>query len=243
MILEPLNHNEIKNLSYLKSKYKEIFEFLKEQDTGIEMTFDNFLEKFQIDRSTYIMCLQIQLKIPQIFLKRTLSNICTNAFNKSTSNIWYANTNIQYILDSYAAATYCTSYMTKMDKNITSELQSIIQKCIDNKVLADEQILKLGNVFLNAQQMSAQLAIYLILSLPLYHASRTFKFINTSAPQDRAFVLKPQHVLLKLEPELTDIMCKSIIDRYIERPHILKNVCLAEYVSNYSWSSKKIIKC
>ncbi len=122
-------------------------------------------------------------------------------------------------------------------------MQSIMQKCIDNKVLANERILKLGNAFLNAQQMSAQLAVYLILSLPLYHASRTFKFINTSAPQDRAFVLKPQHVLLNLEPESTDIMCKSIIDRYIERPHSLKNVCLAEFVSNYSWSSKKIIKC
>ena len=35
----------------------------------------------------------------------------------------------------------------------------------------------------------------------------------------------------------------TIIDRYIERPHSLKDVCLAEYVSNYSWLSKKIIKC
>ena len=82
--------------------------------------------------------------------------------------------------------------------------------------------------------MSAQLAIYLILSLPLYHTSRTFYFINTSAPQDRALILKPQHVLLQFEHESTNIMCKSIIDRYIERPHSLKNVCLAEYVSNYS---------
>jgi hypothetical protein len=157
------------------------------------------------------MCLQIQLKRPQIFLKRTVSNIRINAFNKSISNIWYANTDIQFILDPYAAATYCTSYMTKVDKNITSELQSIMQKCIDNKVLADERILKLGYVFLNAQQMSARLAIYLIFFLPLYHASRTFKFIDTSGPQDRAFVLKPQHMLLNLEHESTYIMCKSII--------------------------------
>ena len=78
MILEPINHNEIKNLNYLKNKYKEIFEFLKEQGAGLEITFDKFLENFQINRSIYIMCLQIQLKRPQIFLKRTLSNMCTN---------------------------------------------------------------------------------------------------------------------------------------------------------------------
>ena len=242
MILEPINHNEIKNLNYLKNKYKKIFEFSKEQGAGLEMTFHKFLEKIQTNRSIYIICLQIQLKRPQIFLKRTISNIDTNAFNKSISNLWFANTDIQFILDPYAAATYCTSYMTKVDKNITSELQSIIQKCINNNVLADERILKLRNAILNAQQMSTQVAIYLILFLPLYHASRTFKFINTSAPQDRAFVLKPQHMLLKLEPESTDIMCKSIIDKYIEIPHSLENVCLAKYESNYNFSSKQIKK-
>ena len=80
------------------------------------MTFDTFLEKIQMNWSTYIMCLQIQFKKPQIFFKCTLYNIYTNAFTKSISNIWYANTDIQFILDLYAAATYCTSYMTKVDK-------------------------------------------------------------------------------------------------------------------------------
>jgi len=49
MVLEPLNHNETKNLNYLKTKYKEIFEFLKELGIGTEMTFDEFLENFHID--------------------------------------------------------------------------------------------------------------------------------------------------------------------------------------------------
>ena len=51
------------------------------------MTFDKFLENFQINHSIYIIYLQIQLKRPQIFLKRTLFDIRTNAFNKSISNI------------------------------------------------------------------------------------------------------------------------------------------------------------
>jgi hypothetical protein len=37
--------------------------------------------------------------------------------------------------------------------------------------------------------MSAQLAIYLILSIPLYHCSRFFAFINTSPLQELAFEL------------------------------------------------------
>ena len=76
--------------------------------------------------------------------------------------MWFANTDIQFILDPYATATYCTSYMTKVDKSMTTELKSILQICITDKTNANIRILKLGNAFLNAQQMSAQLAIYLI---------------------------------------------------------------------------------
>ena len=98
--------------------------------------------------------------------------------------MWFANTDIQFILDPYATTTYCTSYMTKVDKSMTTELKSILQKCITDKIDANIRILKLGNAFLNAQQMLAQLAIYLILSIPLYHCSHSFAFINTSPLQE-----------------------------------------------------------
>ena len=74
--------------------------------------------------------------------------------------------------------------MTKVDESMTTELKSILQKCITDKIDVNIRILKLGNAFLNAQQMSAQLAIYLILSILLYHCSRLFAFINTSLLQE-----------------------------------------------------------
>jgi hypothetical protein len=84
--------------------------------------------------------------------------------------------------------------MTKINKSITLELHPITKKCIANNIDANRRIQKLGNVFLNAQQMVVQLAIYLVLSLPLYHSFRTFQFINTSF-EKRAFVLKSQVAL------------------------------------------------
>jgi hypothetical protein len=59
--------------------------------------------------------------------------------------------------------------MTKVDKSIITKLISILQKYIAEKTDANLRILKLGNVFLSAQQMSDKLAIYLILSVSLYH--------------------------------------------------------------------------
>jgi hypothetical protein len=46
----------------------------------------------------------------------------------------------------------------------------------------------MGNAFLNVQQMSTQLAAYIVLDIPLYDASRTFKFNNASPLQKHAFV-------------------------------------------------------
>jgi len=62
--------------------------------------------------------------------------------------------------------------------------------------------------------MVAQLVAYLGLSLPLYYSFRTFQFINTSPFEEHVFMLKSQVTLNKLEPNSTDIMCLSIIDKY-----------------------------
>jgi hypothetical protein len=89
------------------------------------------------------------------------------------------------------------------------------KKCITNNIDANTRIKKLSNAFINAQQMFVRLVAYLVLSLSLYHSSRTFQFINISPFEERAFVLKSQVALNELEPNSNNIMCSSIIDKYI----------------------------
>jgi hypothetical protein len=90
----------------------------------------------------------------------------------------------------------------------------------------------MGNAFLNAQQMLAQLVACIVLSIPLYHASRTLKFINTSPLQECAFVLKNVASLKTFPLDSTYIMCPSIIDKYIKIPNYLSNISLIEFVAN-----------
>ena len=129
--------------------------------------------------------------------------------------------------------------MTKIDKSMTTKLKSILQKCIIEKIDANIRILKLDNVFLNAQQISTQVAVYLILFISLYHCSCLFVFINTSPLQKQAFVLKPQQ-LQKLDKEFMDVMCKSIFDKCIDWPKSLEHMCLEEFVANYNHIKNKI---
>jgi hypothetical protein len=81
-------------------------------------------------------------------------------------------------------------HISKKFITITNEFQTIIKKCENENVATNLNIRKSGNVFLNAQQMFAQLTTYIILSLPLYHTSKSFSFFSTLPSFECAFVLK-----------------------------------------------------
>jgi hypothetical protein len=92
-----------------------------------------------LNESTYILSLKNELTKSHIFLKWIPKNIKINAFSICVTHLWFANTYIQFILDPYVTTTYCTSYMTKIDKSITSKLHSLIKKCIANNINAIQE--------------------------------------------------------------------------------------------------------
>jgi hypothetical protein len=127
--------------------------------------------------------------------------------------------------------------MTKINKSITSKLQSIIQKCIADNIDANTKIQKLGNVFFNVQQMVTQF-VYFVFFLPLYHSFQTFQLINTSPFEKCVIVLKLQVALNELEHDLTNIMCSSMINKYIDHLNQYEFLSIIEF--NYFIKIKKI---
>jgi len=67
----------------------------------------------------HIYSLRTKLIKLQIFFKKILKNIKINAFSIHATPLWFESINIQFILDPYVDATYCKSYMTKLNKSIT----------------------------------------------------------------------------------------------------------------------------
>jgi hypothetical protein len=193
------------------------------------MPFITFLESILIDKDTYINALKVKIKKPTIFLQISCKKIRTNSFGIHVGNLWQVNTNVQFILDLYATISYYTSYLIKIDKTITKEFKNIIINCNENKIEANTYMKKMGDTFFNVQQMSTQLATYIVLFIPLYCASITFKFINTFPLQKCAFVLKDVKLLKAFPSNSTNIMCLSIIDKYIKR----HNFCLIYLLLNF----------
>ena len=76
----------------------------------------------------------------------------------------------------------------------------------------------IGNKFLNAVEISAQEAVYLVLQMPIRRSSRDFQFISTSPPDKRTFLLKKIDTLKELPDNSSDIESDNVIKRYQRRP-------------------------
>ena len=88
-------------------------------------SFDDFLMDFQLTRDNYILLIRSLLDRSKLIQKRDPSDIWINPFAKSIPKIWQANTDAQFVLDAYVAATYVSSYITKFDRNLTTAFKKI----------------------------------------------------------------------------------------------------------------------
>ncbi|XP_078364558.1 uncharacterized protein LOC144648982 [Oculina patagonica] len=138
---------------------------------------------------------------------------------------------MQYVLDPYACATYILSYITKGQRGMSKLLEKASEEAKSGNKDITNRVRQIGNKFLNAVEISAQEAVYLVLQMPLRRSSRDFQFISTSPPDERAFLLKKLDKLKELPDNSTDIESDNIIKRYQRRPKQLENLCLADFVA------------
>ena len=150
-IIEPIGLED--NVLIEKSKY--LFAFLEQQDFDELMSFEDFLEELNLTENWYIHVIQSTLKQPTIFLKRKLSHIWNNNFSKDMPFMWNENIDAQYVLNAYATTSYCASYMTKVDKSVTSALRRIHKEHEKIHIDTMQMICALGNTLLNLQEMFA----------------------------------------------------------------------------------------
>ena len=105
---------------------------------------------------------------------------------------------IQFILDPYVCAMYALSYILKGQKGMSKLLERACKEAkLGNKDIKNK-IRHIGNKFLNAVDISAQEAMYLVLQMPLRRSSREFQFVNTSHIDDRAFLVRNQKQINEL---------------------------------------------
>ena len=217
------------NLPVYQDHYKRIQKYLTELQTDI--TFDDFLKEVRLSEDEYMKAIQTNLKTEKIFLKRKPFENRINPYMKDLLGVWKANHDIQFVLDAYACAMYIVSYINKSAKGMSQLMAEACKEARNGNKSLKESVRHIGNRFLNATEVSAQEAAYLILQLSMSAKSRKCEFLSTSPQSERTFLLKSKKELKALPEESTEIEADNCIKRYARRHEALEDFCLAEFVS------------
>ena len=239
-ILRPLDNDCLQpcEINTIKRNCENVQILLSEMKYGDDITFDDFLKVLDMEESAYIQAIRYSIKKATLFLKRSPKEIRINSYNQNLLAAWQANMDLQYVLDPYACAVYILSYISKGQRGMSKLLE---QANNDAHKLCGEniqnQVRHIGNKFMNAVEISAQEAVYLVMQMPLRRSSRTVQFINTAPTDERCFLLKSMDKINELPDNSTEIESDNIIKRYQRRPRQLENICLADFVAWYEIST------
>ncbi|CAF1458321.1 unnamed protein product [Rotaria sp. Silwood1] len=244
MILEPFSDDEKltkKEREEISKKKENVMKELEKisKDIDNSLIFDEFLVHINMNEKEYIKMIRADLKKAKVFLKRAPNEIRINAYNPPIMSLHRANMDIQFILDPYACLKYCVEYINKSENGMSKLLREALNELKKGNNTVRERLRVTANKFLNSSEISAQEAVYHVLSIPLSISSRSTVFINTNRPENRISMLKSDEILQKLEPDSKDVFIEGLIEMYVNRPDEMKNVCLADFASMYNISKKK----
>ena len=151
-----------------------------------------------------------------MILKRKPSEQSVNYYSPAMLKAWEANMDIQYVVNAYACVMYIASYILKAEKGMGELLKQAAREMDQGNTR--QQLNKLSSVFLTNREVSAQEAVYRVLSIPLQRCSQSVVFINTDNKESRDALLLAFSQLQKLDDDNEDVYCKNIIDLYAARP-------------------------
>ena len=206
---------------------------LQNKDLPVDVTLDDVLTAAHVTLEDYTKALCISKSGDSIILKRDPTEQNVNCYSPTVLKTWLANMDIQYVINAYACVMYIASYVLKAEKGMGELLKQAAKELQQGNTR--QQLSKLGSVFLTNREVSAQEAVYRVLSMPLRKCSRTTIFINTDHKDSRDSLLLPFTQLQKLNDDDENVYCKNIIDRYAARPQKLEDMSLAEFAANYTY--------
>ena len=225
-IIQPYNGDD-------RSVYEEYYKRVQEHLNTLErdITFEDFLKELDLGDDEYMKAVQTSVKTEKVFLKRKPIENRINPYVKDLLGVWKANHDVQFVLDAYACAMYIVSYINKSAKGMSTLMAEACKEARQGNKTVKESVRHIGNKFLNAVEVSAQEAAYLILQLNMSTKSRKCEFVSTNPQSERTFLLKARKELEALPSNSTEIEADNVIKRYSRRHEALEGYCLAEFIS------------
>ncbi|XP_071958642.1 uncharacterized protein [Antedon mediterranea] len=201
-----------------------------------EETYQSAKELFQsldITQSTYEDANNCITNEEKIVLKRNPQDAWVNQYNPSLLRAWNANMDIQYITSVYACVTYVIGYMSKSEREMGLLLSHAASEVKEGNENARQSLSKLGHVYMNNREVSAQESVYRVCGLKLKECSRKVEFIPVGPNPVRMSL--PLSVIKNKFDDHQSAWLPNKLDKYKARPDSFEfnTMCLATFCSNY----------
>ncbi len=135
-----------------------------------------------------MFALEVSTKASVVILKRKPNECNINNYNASIMLARQANMDIQYVLNAYACVMFVASYIMKSERSMGELLKNVAAEARNEDLKI--QMRKVGSAFLTHREVSAQEAVYRILSIPMKQLSRSVVFIDVNPKHERIAVLR-----------------------------------------------------
>ena len=155
-----------------------------------------------------------------------------NAFNPLQLSAWRANVDMQYIVSREKVIKYVAKYATKSEcrSKALQEVYSTIMKNVKEDGTPLQVVQKLLTSTVGERDFSAQETCHLLLSLPMFRASRDFVILSLDGSRQVDDVLEDNR----------PATVSSQLDQYCSRPdaHSFTDISLLEFVQKYKITKK-----
>ena len=244
------------------TKAKEV---LEDPSIDDEMSFEEFLSCVGVNEDEYLKIISTTERGKVLLLKRDVRERFINPYNPEWITAWIANMDIQLALDPYAIISYIVSYVSKDESGMTQFLKEALQATMSATL--NERLKALKIAYLNHRQIGASEAVYrAIKSMLLRDSNITCQWLATGFPDNRySFFRRVGDENFEEEEEVEDPenaemeeapprSCKDTIqlsgkegnfkevtpihDRYAKRPPCLEEICLAQFASHYTYTTR-----
>ena len=216
-----------------------VYDKLSSLEPDTDPSLAELLDDLQVPLNLYMKALQwIKTKQgrPAVLIKRKPKEGCINFYNPVLLKAWQANMDIQIVDHVEPCIMYVSSYISKPEKTLGDVLKSVSKTC---EPQGPKQMMKMvSKKFLSHREVSAQEAVYRVLSLPLIRGSRQVIFVPTDLPENRTKLLKPLKIIKELDDDDEDLYMTGMLEKYADRPNTVENLCLADFAALYSYGEK-----
>ena len=257
IIAKPIEETDMERKAEILNKKNNILKPVKEyiddnlnprkiniyEDGYICPCIDEILETLGISYDDYVWALSVSSTDTfEIHYKREPNACFVNTyFAEGLLLAWEANMDIQTVISSYAAVNYLCSYLSKHEDEITHAMKEAATNAKELSLNKFEEMKNIARAYITHREISVQEAVYHI--LPELYLRKTYprvEFLNTNIPEERVKMCLPKDKLENLDDDCTDIFYKCIIERYMARPDIIKDMCLADLFAHYEVERKPI---